>query len=677
MNDVAHAVAKPARSLVRTLGVAGLVALCAVASPGVAGADVGAVAGMAGAGAAPAPGAAPATPPADTARPVVGTTGIVYSHAFAHLTTARYGPDFTHYDYVRPDAPRGGTIRVPVMGTWDSFNFFIDRGRAAEGMGFLSGTNLMYDRLLDGASDESGVAYGRLADGIAVAPDFSWVAFRLREGAYWHDGRPITIDDFIFTFETYKQHASAWVQTMIADIDRVERIGPREIRYVMKEGVVPNPSITGPIGVMPVLPKHYWEGRDPAATTIEPPLGSGPYRIASFEVGRNVVFERVDDYWGNDVPSLKGRFNFGTVKFDYFRDEQVMLEAMRGHVVDVLTAIAPRAWVTEFDFPAAREGLFHKRMFEVDRAVGLNAPLFWNMRRERFRDARVREALWLLYDFGWANSVLHQGYYEQGMSLFHGSPDMAQSGVPEGRERALLEPWRAQLPARLFDEPYRVPPGSGPFLDRRRIDRAVALFREAGWEVREGRLTHVASGEVFRIDFVLVSHAQARELMPYVDALTRFGIEVSVRVPEASNWRYRMQTGQFDAGRGTMPPYTSPGIAVRNHFGTASADTGFGVNWGYVKDPVVDFLADRIVGASTREDFLAAVHAVDRVLLWNFYLMPGSALPGDRIAWWDKFGRVEQKPEIGRVPWLDAWWWDAEKAARVERALGNTRQEAD
>ena len=590
-----------------------------------------------------------------------------YRHGFSYLWPMKYAADFEHFDYANPDAPSGGGIRVPVLGTYDSFNNIIDAGRDAQGLSPLSSTNLLYDRLLAGAADEPMSQYGQLAEGVQVADDFSWVAFRLREGAYWHDGEPITVEDVLFTFDTYKKHGSAWIKTMYRDVQRIERIGPREVRYVMDPGALANPSITLSIGVMPVLPKHYWEQHDITKTTITPPLGSGPYRITDFAIGRYVVYERVDNYWGRDLPVMKGRFNFDAVKYDYFRDEQVMLEALRGNVIDVREESSPKNWATQYSFPAVDSGLFRKELVPLTRPAGLQWPLIWNQRVERFKDPRVREALWLLYDFPWINRVLNHSFFEQGTSLFYGS-EMAQQGLPSKGEIELLAPWRKSLPSRLFTEEWSPPDQSTPAARRESIERAIELFREAGWILENGKMVSDETGEVFHINFVLVSHIHARNTLPYAAALHRIGIETSIRVPEVSNWQYRIRTGDFDAAQLLFFPYRVPGLALRNHFGSQSADLAFTVNWGHVKNPVLDFLAEKVIGAHTRNEFLAAVRAADRVLLWGFHLMPGASRPGAPLVYWDKFGQPDS-PDLERLAWLDTWWWDPEKAARVEEGL--------
>lgn len=607
--------------------------------------------------------------PAAAGADIESAAGIDYEHGFAHLQALKYPPEFEHFEYLNPDAPHGGRIRIPVLGTYDSFNSFIDRGAAAAGMSFLSpSSQLYYDRLLSGAADEPVSQYGRLAEGVKVADDFSWIAFKIREHAYWHDGEPITVDDVIFSFEKFKTEAAAWTQTMIANVESAEQIGPWEVRYNMAEGITPNPSIARSIGVMPVIPKHYWEDRDFSKPVREPPLGSGPYRIKEYRFGRSVTYERIDDYWGEDLPVMQGRFNFDTIKYDYFRDGQVRLEALRGHLVDIMEDGNPKNWEVEYDFPAARAGYFKKEVIEGTNPVGLSWPVFWNLREERFRDIRVREALWLLFDFEFINRVIYYGFYERGHSLFHGAKEMEATGLPSEEELELLAPYRDQLPERVFTRPFLLPENDGYGIDRDYIERAIELFRQAGWVLRDGELVDAETGEQFVIDFILVSHELSRSLLPYIDQLNRIGIETTVRVPEASNWLYRMQTSAFDASRSHMYPYRIPGLALRNHFGSRSAELGFGVNWGYVKNPVVDMLAEEIIGATDEETFYAAINAADRVLLWHFYFIPVAAAPGTPLVYWDKFERPDSGP-LERVPWLDGWWYNEKKASRIVEGL--------
>ena len=594
---------------------------------------------------------------------------IEYRHGVAFISALKYPPGFTHFDYVNPDAPKGGRVRVPRTGTWDSFNSFIHKGRAAAGLSFtnIDQPLLLYDRLLEPAADEATSQYARLADGVAVAPDYSSVTFRLRAGAFWHDGEPVTVDDLVYTLDVLKRHGSPVVKTLLKDVAGAERISADEVRYHAVEGAPENPNLPLLIGGLPVLPKHYWTARDPSSTTIEPPLGSGPYRIESFVVGRHVTYERVRDWWGRDLPVNRGRYNFDEVKFDYFRDDHVMREAHKSNLLDIRPETVAKSWAVDYDIPQVHAGLLKKELLKLSRPAGLWWPVFWNLRHERFQDMRVREALWALYDYVWINRVLLHGYYDRGLSIFQGS-QMAQSGLPSADELELLEPWREHLPPRVFTEVYEPPDGDGQGHNRDNLERALALFEAAGWIVRDGRLVHEATHERFKIEFVVVAQTLVRALLPYMETLERVGIECTARAPEVSNWLYRMRRRDFDGGMVAYIPSSIPGLELRSRFGSDNADIEYSLNWSGVKDPAVDYLIDRVIGARTERDFFAATRAFDRVMLWNFYLIPGMALPGYRLVYWDRFGQPATA-SLDRSTYLDTWWWDADKDAYLAEEL--------
>lgn len=604
------------------------------------------------------------------------TSDLAYRHGTAHLAELGYEEDFRHFRWVNPDAPKGGTLRLAQGGTYDSFNHFIHRGRppSLNAVSDRENLNFIYDTLLEEAPDEATAHYGRLAEGVAVAEDISWVAFKLRDGAYWHDGEPLTADDVVFSFEVYKTTGAAPIRTSLADVERIERLGEREVVYHMRDGAIVNPNLPLYLGKLPVLPAHYWAERDPAVTTVTPPLGSGPYRVADYQIGRYVVYERVDDYWGADLPVNRGRYNFDRIRYDYFRDADVSREALTAGVVDVRPESEAKAWSSSYDgLDAIESGLLKRELMDIAKPLGLWFPVFWNQRRERFQDIRVREALWLLYDFPWINRVLLFGYYDHATSVFHDT-DMSQTGLPSAAELELLEPLRGRIPERVFTEAYRPPDTSGYGPGRDNVRRALALFEAAGWVLRDGALVRADSGERFRIEFVVVSAALVRSLMPYMDALRKVGIEVSARQVEVSNWYYRMRTRAFDGGMTAIVPENIPGIMLRNTFASGSADVEYSQNWAGIKNPALDDLIDRVIDAGSREAFLAATRAFDRVLLWNFYFVPGMAQPGYRLVWWDRFGRPEHAP-LQRFVYYDAWWFDAQRAEQVDRRL--TELESD
>lgn len=593
--------------------------------------------------------------------------GIEYAHGISFPYNLKYEAAFAHFDYVNPEAPKGGTMRLSVGGTYDSFNNFIHKGRPAAGMSLTGEENLFYDRLLTRAADEPTARYANLAEGVAIAPDLTWVAFKLREGAYWHDGVPITTADVVFSFDTFKSVGAVMLRSLLADVTSIEVIGPREVLYRLRAGADKNPNLPLVLADLPVLPRHYWASRDPSLTTVEPPLGSGPYRVADFVIGRKVTYKRVENYWGRDLAVNRGRWNFEEISFEYFREVNVSREAMKSGYLDVYREGVAKSWTVEYDISIVREGLMLKQLLYLSRPAGLWWSILWNLRLERFQDRRVRLALHLLYNAVWINNTQNYGYYNQGLSVFQGST-MAHSGAPADVELALLEPYRAQLPPEVFSREYRPLHPNDMSEVRGKIAEALALFADAGWHYKDGRLLSEGSGEQFTIEFVVPSTALVRAVLPYIDVLEDVGIDASARSLEPSNWLYRMQNRTFSAGMRVIAPSNLPGLQLKNLFGSESADQPFGLNWGGVKDPVVDDLIDRIVAAEHVGSFLAATRALDRVLLWQFYIVPRSSPPGYRLVYWDRFG-IPEHDVLQHPVHYDVWWFDADKDAHLRAGL--------
>jgi microcin C transport system substrate-binding protein len=589
---------------------------------------------------------------------------ITYHHAYAFLSTPRYPADYQNFNYVNPDAPKAGRIRVPQMGTWDSFNPVPLRGRVAAGLSIWSpNQNYLLDSLMAPALDEPSTLYGVLAEGIAFAHDNSWIGYKLREGARWHDGKPITVEDVVFTFESYKsEFANPTITEPLIPFTHIEVVGDREVRYHIEPASRGNPMLPMRVGVLPILPKHYWTDNDISKTTVQPPLGSGPYRIGKFQVGRWVGYERVDDYWGRDLPANVGSFNFDRLKFDYFRDDQVQTEAVKGNVVDLHVENLPRLWEYAYDFPATRAGHFKKTMLKLARPAGLWWPVFWNLDQPRFRDVRVREALWLVSDFVWLNSRNYD-FYGLARSFFHDS-HLAATGLPDERELKLLEPIRDKVPPRVFTAAYEPPPNGGGGWHRDNMKRAMELLYDAGWEMADGQLVHKETREPFHIRFVAVSPALGRSFVGYTRVLKRLGITSSIKSPEISNWLHRMRSGDFDAGAIAFVPDNIPSLLIANSFQSVAADQAYSGNWSNMRDPAVDHLIQAMQDADEYDDFVAAIHALDRVLLWNFYFVPGMTKMNMGVAHWDKFGKPEAARLI-RLAHIDTWWWDEERAARI------------
>ena len=600
----------------------------------------------------------------------VDSEPILYRHAYAFLAEPKYAPDFPHFDYVNPNAPKGGRLRLHGTGSWDSFN--PSALRAAQVVAGLSmaapHANYLHDSLLAEAADEPATWYGRLAEGVAVAPDGSWIAFKLREGARWHDGQPVTIEDVAYTYRMYRDEATATVSTPLKPIESIEILNHREILFRIAAASHSDALLPIRVGQVPIIPKHYWETRDLTKTTVEPPLGSGPYRVLDFQVGRWIRWGRVPDYWGKDLPVMRGRFNFDTLRYDYFSDDRVKTEAVKGDVIDFHVENVPSYWENDYTTPAFEAGVFKREWLPVKQPWGLWWPVFWNLDQPRFQDVRVREALWLVSDFVWLN---RKGYDFFGLatSFFHGS-ELAATGLPDEKELALLEPVRDLVPERVFTSTYEPPPNGGGGWHRENLIRAAQLLKRAGWVVKDNLLVHEDTGEPFHIRFVSVSPALGGSFIPFTRNLRRLGITSSIKSPEISNWLYRHRSGDFDGGALWFRPSYTPTLLIFQSFHSMMADQAYSQNWANMRNPAVDHLIAAIASATTYEDYTAAIRALDRVLLWNFYYVPGMTKTRIGAVFWDRFGRPELDGPLKREVFWDTWWYDEERARTVAQYRG-------
>ena len=576
-------------------------------------------------------------------------------HAIAMFGEPKYGPDFPHFDYVNPDAPIGGTIRLGAAGTFDSFNPYIVKGNPAAGAGA--------ETLLVASEDEPFTRYGLIAETIEWPEDRSWVAFTLRSEARWHDGQPITVDDVIFSLETLKTKGQPFFRFYYGTIDRAEKVGDRKVKFFFKEAG--NRELPLIAGEMPILPKHYWEGRDFERTTLEPPLGSGPYRIAEFEAGRYVALERVPDYWGWHLSVNVGQNNFERMRTDYFRDETVLRQALKAGLLDFRIENQAKAWALDYDTPAVRKGWLMKAIFPHERPAGMQAFVF-NTRRPVFADRRVREALNYAFDFEWTNRVLFFGQYKRSGSFFSNS-ELASRGLPEGAERAVLEKYRDQLPAEVFTREFQTPTTDGSGWPRENLLHALALLDQAGWVVRDGRLVNEQTGEPMGFEILLVSPAFERITLPFVRNLKRLGIDASIRLVDESQYINRLRSFDFDMAMLVWGQSESPGNEQRDFWGSTAAKSPGSRNYIGVSDSVIDQLIEAVISASDRDSLVARTRALDRVLLWGFYVIPGWHLSADRVLYWDKFSYPAVSPKRGVQ--FDTWWFDEQKAAALAAAM--------
>ncbi|HEX5515028.1 MAG TPA: extracellular solute-binding protein, partial [Gammaproteobacteria bacterium] len=472
-----------------------------------------------------------------------------WQHAVAMHGEPKYGPDFTHFDYVNPDAPKGGNLRLSAIGTYDSLNGFILRGTSADGLG------LIYDTLTAHAMDEPFSEYGLLAEAIEIAPDRSSVKFRLRPEARFHDGQPVRPEDVIFTFNTLMQQGHPTYRVYWAGVEKVEKVGPREVEFRFRPG--DNRELPLILGQMPVLPEHYWKDRDFSRTTFEPPLGSGPYRIGRLEAGRTITYERVEDYWGRDLPVNRGRNNFNTIRYDYYRDGTVALEAFKGGAFDWRLENIAKSWATAYNIAAVRDGRLKREEIPHENPAGMQG-FFMNTRRPLFQDRKVRQALNYAFDFEWTNANLFYGAYTRSESYFANS-ELAARELPSPAELALLEPFRDRLPPEVFTEVYHAPVTSGKGIARDNLRIASRLLREAGWEIRGSRRVHVATGQPLRFEILLVNPSFERVTLPFVRNLERLGITATVRTVDATQYLERMKRFDFDMTVAVIGQSLSPG----------------------------------------------------------------------------------------------------------------------
>lgn len=582
-------------------------------------------------------------------------------HAIAMHGSPKYGPEFTHFDYVSPDAPKGGEVRLADLGGFDSLNGFIVKGEKAAGLG------LVYDTLLTSSADEAFTVYGLLAENVELPEDRSWVAFTLRDGARWHDGRPVTVADVIFSFEVMREKGAPSFRFYYGNVEKVEPSGQRTVRFSFKSGQ--NRELPLILGQFAILPKHYWEGRNFAATTLDPPLGSGPYRIAEVDPGRSITYQRVPDYWGRDLPVNVGHYNFERIRYDYYRDGTVALEAFKAGAFDFRHENSSKDWATSYDVPALAEGLLRREELHHQRSAGMQGFVF-NTRRALFSDPLVRRALAYAFDFEWSNKNLFYGQYTRTRSYFDNS-ELASSGLPQGRELALLEPYREQVPDAVFSTPYQPPATDGLGRIRDNLREADRLLKEAGWTIADGRRVD-AEGRHLSFEILLVSPLFERIALPFAKNLERLGIEARVRVVDSAQYQGRLNTFDFDMVVGVWGQSQSPGNEQRNYWGSAAAAEEGSRNWAGVRDPVVDELTEALISAPDREELVAATRALDRLLLWGHYLIPHWHLNYDRLAYWDKFGRPEVTPMQGYD--FNAWWVDPQRAAALGKRKGATRR---
>lgn len=585
--------------------------------------------------------------------PSMATEQPQWRHGLAVIGEPQLPADFKQLPYVDADAPKGGELRLASEGTFDNLNLVIDRGAPAAGLGAI------YDTLMKRSEDEVFGSYGLLAEAITYPNDMSSATFRLRSEASWADGVPVTVEDVIFSMEKLKEH-SAFYSGYYRHVSGVEKTGDREVTFRFDEKN--NKELPSIVGDFPIFPKHWWEAtdeqgnqRDISRTTLNPPMGSGPYKIVSLQPGSRITYERREDYWGRDLPINIGQHNFGAISYTYFSDSDVAFEAFRAGTIDYRRENSSSSWATRYDFDAVTQGrVVREALTNPFKATGVMQAFVPNIRREIFKDARVRQALNYAYDFESLNKNLAHGGLKRVDSFFWGT-ELASSGLPEGRELEILEELKHQVPPDVFTKPFTNPVGGEPDKIRENLRSAVGLLKEAGWELRGNRMVNAQTGEPLSFEILLSSASQERTVLPYVASLKRIGIDARLRSVDTSQYINRVRSFDYDMIYGVWAQTMNPGNEQMEYWGTESVNRAGSRNYAGISDPAVDTLIRKIVFAPDREEQVAAVKALDRVLLANHFVVPMFYSGEEKIAYWNKIARPERLPEYG-TGFPDTWY---------------------
>lgn len=576
-------------------------------------------------------------------------------HAAPHYDNA-----FQHFNYVNPDAPKGGLVKLGAFGSFDTLNPYTLKGEAAEGLG------LLFDTLMTPSADEASSGYGLLAQSIELPADGSWVGFTLRKEATFSDGTPVTAKDVVWTFDTLVQKGTPYYRSYYADVANAEALDAQHVKFNLKnKGNAELPII---LGQLPVLPMSAWEGKDFTATTLEAPIGSGPYKIISVDAGKTLTYQRRSDYWGKDLPVNRGRYNFDTIRYDYYKDFEVMFQAFKAGQLDFNLETSSRNWAVGYDTPAVKDGRLRKEMIPNQDPQGLQGFLF-NARRDIFKDVRVRKAIAQLMDFEWMNANLFYSQYTRTQSYFANSELACQCAEPpKGEELALLTTFKDQLPPELFTDAITMPKSDGTGNIRAMMKESVQLLKDAGYEPMAGVMTNTTTKQPLTFEILLVQDNLLRVTQPFANNLKRLGINTRIRVVDSSEYVNRLTNFDFDMIVHTFSESLSPGNEQINYWASDRADMQGSSNYAGIKDPVIDQLVNHIVHANTRAQLIVDVNALDRVLLWGWYTIPQWHLSAYRVAYWNRFEHPATPQKYG-FGFLDTWWVDPAK----DSALTNKR----
>jgi peptide/nickel transport system substrate-binding protein len=568
------------------------------------------------------------------------------AHGIALYGAPKQPPDFTHFSYVNPDAPKGGRLLIGAFGSYDSLNPLIIRGVAANGIRDFTIESLMARGL-----DEPFTLYGLVAETVEVPEDRSSITFNLNPKARFSDGTPITADDVIFSLQLLKEKGRPNHRTYFSKVAKAERLSDRSVRFTFD--AAGDREIPLILGLMPVLPKHAINPDTYENTSLEAPIGSGPYRVGKIDAGRSITFVRDENYWGRDLPVNRGRYNFDEIRFDYFREGSVMFDAFKSGQIDLWPEEDPRRWANGYDFPAIRDGRAVKREFDIGLPAGMTALVF-NTRRAVFKDSRVREALINLFDFEWINRTLYAGLYRRTQSYFERSI-LASPGRPaDARERQILAPFPDAVKPAVMDGTYRFPSTDGSGRSRENQEKAFRLLQQAGYELQGGRLVDAKSGRQIEFEILASSTSQEGLLLSFARDVERLGIKVKLRVVDGAQYQQRLTDYDYDMIQNTWTSSLSPGNEQLFRWSSASAKQPGTYNFAGVENPAADAMIQAMLGAKTEDDFVSAVRALDRVLLSGDYVIPLFFIPKQWVAFWTRLQYPEKTPLFGYN--VDSWW---------------------
>jgi len=586
-----------------------------------------------------------------------------WQHALSLFGDIKYPADFKRFDYVNPDAPKGGLARQISIGTFDNFNLAVAgvKGNIAPAVGQI------YETLMGRSQDEASTQYGLLAESVSHPDDHSWVIYRLRKEARWNDGKPVTPEDVLFSMESLKKYSPMY-SSYYKHVVKAEKVGPQDIKFTFD--APGNRELPTIVGELTVLPKHWWEGtdsegrkRDIGATTLEKPLGSGPYAIKDFVAGRSVTLERVKNYWGEKTPTRIGQNNFDELRYEFFRDTTVSLEAFKADQADWIIEASAKNWATAYDFPAVTEKRVVLEEFPINDSGRMQGFAF-NIRRPLFADKRVRRAFNYAFDFEEMNKQLFYGQYKRINSYFEGT-ELASSGIPQGREFEILKEVYGDIPPEVIAKPYENPVGGDPEKVRENRRQSTRLLKEAGYEVRDQKLVD-KDGRQVSVEFLISNPASERIVLFYKPSLERLGMEITVRTVDDAQYQNRLRNFDYDVITDVWGQSLSPGNEQRDFWGSETADVPGSRNSIGIKNPVVDKLIDKIIFAADRETLVGATRALDRVLLWHYYVVPQFTYGFSRYARWDRFSHAPL-PKYGRSGLPTLWWFDKDKADKIGR----------